>query len=88
MDTLNVTGLPKEKVRFLEQLIAEWQDEVATGPTKINRADLPPLPSWWERAIERAKGSPLAKMSEKEIGQLTEELAERGRQRRLAEQAG
>ena len=62
---------------------------MATGSTKINRADLPPLPSWWERAIERAKGSPLAKMSEKErSGQLTEELAERGRQRRLAEQAG
>ncbi len=92
MATLNVTGLSDNRIRFLRELIDLWRAREKAGDEpefkKISRKDLPPLPDWWRDAIERAKDSPLARMSEKEIGQWTEELAERGARRRLAQPAG
>ena len=91
MGTLDVTGLPASKVKFLQELIALWKEEESQDPPpafkKISKADLPPLPDWWQAALEEAKDSPLAKMTEEEIGQWTEKLAERGAQHRLAQQA-
>lgn len=49
---------------------------------KIKKEDLPELPEWWKKSIEAAKRSPLGKMSEKEIGRLCEELAERAAKER------
>lgn len=91
METLDVTGLPDERVRFLQELIAVWRahsraQQFAPEFKKLRQEDLPPLPQWWEDALREAKDSPLARMTEEEIGQLTEEWAERGRQRRLAQQ--
>ncbi|MEW6754725.1 MAG: hypothetical protein AB1505_27650 [Candidatus Latescibacterota bacterium] len=88
MDTLDVTGLPEDRVRFLRELVALWRKrDRAEEVRKLREEDLPPLPDWWREALEEAKSSPLARMTEEEIGQLTEEWAERGRQRRLAQQA-
>ncbi len=91
MDTLNVKGLPENRVKCLRELIARWkEEETQESPPvfkKISKADLPPLPDWWQAALEEAKDSPLAHMSEEEIGQWTEKLAERGTQHRLAQQA-
>lgn len=44
---------------------------------EIRKEDLPELPEWWKQIQKEVKKSPLGKMSEKEIGQLCEELAER-----------
>jgi hypothetical protein len=91
MDSIDVKGLPKNRVKFLQELIALWKEEETQESTpafkKISKADLPPLPDWWQEALEEAKDSPLAHMSEEEIGQWTEKLAERGAQNRLAQQA-
>jgi 2,4-dienoyl-CoA reductase-like NADH-dependent reductase (Old Yellow Enzyme family) len=91
MDTLDLTGLSENRIRFLRELVALWRahEDAEREPAfkKISRKDLPPLPDWWRDALERAKDSPLAKMTEEEIGQWTEELAERGAQRRLAQPA-
>jgi len=47
---------------------------------KISRKDLPELPEWWKQALEDAKNSPLKSMTDEEISQLCEELAERGQE--------
>jgi len=93
MDTLDLSGLSESRKRFLRELISLWRahdrPEAEAEPefTKLREEDLPPLPQWWEDALREAKNSPLARMSEDEIGQWTEDLAERGRQSRLAQQA-
>ncbi|MSS72730.1 MAG: hypothetical protein EXS64_14750 [Candidatus Latescibacteria bacterium] len=51
---------------------------------KIKKEDLPELPEWWKKIQKEVKKSPLGKMSEKEIGKLCEELAERGARKRRA----
>lgn len=51
---------------------------------KISRKDLPELPEWWKQALEDAKNSPLKNMTDEEIGQLCEELAERAAKKRQA----
>ena len=51
---------------------------------KIKKEDLRETPEWLKRSTEAAKRSPLAKMSEEEIGQLCEELAEKGARARQA----
>jgi len=43
---------------------------------KIRKEDLPEDPQWLKATAERVKKSPLAEMTEEEIGQWTEELAE------------
>mgnify|MGYP006971818132 CR=1 FL=1 len=91
MATLDVTGLSENRIRFLHELIALWRthDPAEHAPEfkKISHKDLPPLPDWWRDALERVKDSPLAQMTEEEIGQLCEDLAERSAQRRMAQQA-
>ena len=88
MEMINVKGLPRNRVKFLQVLIALWKEEETQESTpafkKISKADLPPLPDWCQEALEKAKDSLLAYMSEEEIGQWTEKLAERGAQNRLA----
>ena len=51
---------------------------------KISKKDLPELPEWWKRNLERAKNSPLAPMSDEEIGQLCEDLAEKAAKEQAA----
>ena len=51
---------------------------------KISKADLREPPAWLKEARERFKNSPLGRMTEKEIGQLCEELAKEGAKKRMA----
>ena len=53
----------------------------------LREEDLPEEPAWFKAVSERAKNSPLAKMSEEEIGQWVEELAERGAKKHQASKA-
>ncbi len=80
MTTLNVTGLSRAKVEFLRQLIALWRrqqrDRAGTRFEKIRKEDLPPRPEWLQRSLEAAQRSPLADLSEEEIGQLCIQLSE------------
>lgn len=83
MDTLDVKGLSEKQVNFLQRLVALWKrqgysPQPHSGPVKqkIRKEDLPPLPAWWENTLQRVKNSPFATMSEEEIGQLCEQLAE------------
>ena len=39
MDTLDVKGLPKEKVSYLQQLIEQWRKEAAQIETGENNRD-------------------------------------------------
>ena len=54
---------------------------------KISTKDLRPTPEWLKAVRERAKKSDLAQMTDKEIGQLCEELAEEADQERQTKQA-
>jgi hypothetical protein len=79
MATLNVTGLSKAKVEFLRQLIALWRrqgSERREAGLKIRKEDLPPRPEWLQHSLEAASRSPLANLSEEEIGQLCIQLSE------------
>lgn len=79
MATLNVTGLSRAKVEFLRQLIALWRrqgSECREPALKIRKEDLPPRPEWLQRSLEAAPRSPLASLSEAEIGQLCIQLSE------------
>ena len=49
---------------------------------KIKQEDLPEEPTWLKALSARVKTSRWAEMSEEEVGQLTEELAERGSKKR------
>ena len=84
MATLNVTGLSRAKVEFLRQLIALWRrqerDRSGSGFEKIRKEDLPPRPDWRLHSLEAARHSPLAGLSEEEIGQLCVQLSEEAAQ--------
>lgn len=54
---------------------------------KIRKEDLREEPEWLKAVTERAQNSRWGKMSDEEIGQLTEELAERGAKKRQAQQS-
>jgi hypothetical protein len=43
---------------------------------RIKKGDLRKKPAWLKRSLSAAKRSPLARLSEEEIGQLCEEIAE------------
>ena len=49
---------------------------------KIRKEDLAKLPAWLKRSLKAAKRSPLATMSEEEIGQLCEEIAQEATRKR------
>ncbi|MBI2504534.1 MAG: hypothetical protein HYW07_15035 [Candidatus Latescibacteria bacterium] len=83
MSTLDLNGLSERQVHFLQRLVASWkrrnpgpEPHQGSGVGKIRKEDLPPLPAWWEQTLQRVKDSPLAAMSEEEVGQLCEQLAE------------
>ncbi len=83
MDTLDVKGLSEKQVSFLQRLIALWKRQgynaephPGLGRGNLRKEDLPELPAWWEQTLQRVKNSPFATMSEEEIGQLCEQLAE------------
>lgn len=84
MATLNVTGLSRTKVDFLRQLVALWRGQgkgrSGSGFERIRKEDLPPSPEWLLRSLEAAQRSPLAGLSEEEIGQLCVQLSEEAAQ--------
>ena len=49
---------------------------------KVKKKDLRKKPAWLKRSLEAAKHSPLARLSEEEIGQLCEEIAEESARKR------
>ena len=57
------------------------------SPDKIRKEDLPKDPKWLEQAREDFKRGPLGKLSDEEIGQLCEELAERGARKQQTQTA-
>ena len=59
----------------------------STRVKKLKREDLPELPAWWKRNVERAQNSPLARMTEEDIGQLCEDLADEATRERAAQKA-
>ena len=64
------------------------QGAIVMKPTKtgkISRKDLREPPAWLKQARERAQKSPLAQMTDEEVGQYCEELAERTAKKRAAE---
>ncbi len=54
---------------------------------KISGKDLREPPAWLKEARKRFQNSPLGRMSEKEIGQYCEELAERAAKKRKVDPA-
>ena len=85
MSNLDLNGLSEQQVHFLQRLVASWkrrnpdpEPHPVPGMGKLWQEDLPPLPAWWEQTLQRVKGSPLAAMSEEEVGRLCEQLAEEG----------
>ena len=54
---------------------------------KIRKENLPEDPPWLKATVARVKKSSLAKMSEEEIGQWTEELAEEAARERKSTKA-
>jgi len=49
---------------------------------KIKKGDLRKKPAWLKRSLSAAKRSPLARLSEEEVGQLCEEIAEEAARKR------
>jgi len=54
---------------------------------KISKKDLRKRPEWLKETLKRVKNSPFAQMTEKEIGQRCEELAEEVARERGVKQA-
>ena len=52
---------------------------------KIKKEELPEVPAWLKEMQKDVWQSQLGKMSEEEIGQLCEELAERGARKRRSQ---
>ena len=67
-------------MEFLRQLIGLWRrqgkDRPGTGFEKIRKEDLPARPEWLLRSLGAAPRSPLAGLTEEEIGQLCIQLSE------------
>ena len=55
---------------------------MTTDARKIEKETLPEVPAWLKEMQKDVKKSRLGKMSEEEIGQLCEDLAERGAKKR------
>ena len=53
---------------------------------KISKKDLRKAPAWLKRAHESFKRGPLGKLSDKEVGQLCEDIAEEEAAKRQAQQ--
>ena len=54
----------------------------STKTEKIDRKDLPEPPTWLTQARERVQKSPLAQMTDEEVGRYCEELAEKAAKKR------
>ena len=67
--TLDVTGLPEDKVKYLEQLIESWRHEDAKGDPQAKEASADTLDQAWQ-ALFRI-GDALAEGDTPEVDTLT-----------------